>query len=66
MTIARSGCTPGVECSLPSDCPDPQQICSNVGLCIDECVTDRDCYRGTCADGSCIADPLPDSGGGDP
>ncbi|MBI5509651.1 MAG: Ig-like domain-containing protein [Deltaproteobacteria bacterium] len=53
MTIARNGCTPGVECTRPSDCPG-SQICANVGVCVDECVTDKDCYRGTCQAAACV------------
>ncbi len=58
-TVSRSGCTPGVECQLPSDCPAPQ-ICANIGVCIDECVTDRDCYYGSCNAGTCFDDADPD------
>jgi hypothetical protein len=63
LTRARQGCKSDVECSLPSDCPGTQ-ICANIGVCIDECVTDKDCYRGTCASGTCI--PESDADGGDP
>jgi hypothetical protein len=62
-TIKRNGCTPGVECSLPSDCPGTQ-ICANIGVCRDECVTDKDCYHGTCAAGACVPNPHPHPGGG--
>ena len=31
----------------------------------DECVTDKDCYHGTCATGgTCVPNELPDTGGG--
>ena len=63
QTVARYGCTPGVECVLPSDCPG-EQICANIGVCIDECVTDKDCFRGRCELGSCVPDQETD--GGDP
>ncbi len=65
VTTETTGCTPGVVCSVPADCPG--RICSNVGVCIDACVTNRDCYGGTCSGGSCIdngADSAPP--GGDP
>ncbi len=52
-TVARQGCSPGIECQLPSDCADGE-ICSNIGTCIAECVTDLDCQQGTCVDGSCV------------
>jgi hypothetical protein len=66
MTVERTGCTPGVECSRPSDCPGTQ-ICANIGVCIDECVTDKDCYRGTCqTGGTCVPNSPADGGGGDP
>ena len=64
-TVARSGCRPGVQCQRPSDCPGTQ-ICSNIGTCIDECVTDKDCYRGHCSTGTCVPLSPPDTGGGDP
>jgi hypothetical protein len=54
-TISRSGCLPSPDCFHPSDC-DAGQICSNLGLCVSECVTDRDCYRGRCHSGSCVPD----------
>lgn len=65
QTVARYGCTPGVECVLPSDCPG-EQICANIGICIDECVTDKDCFRGTCDAGTCVPEQEVDGGGGDP
>lgn len=66
-TVPRTGCTPGVECSLPSDCEDlcPGSdvcICANIGVCVPECVTDADCFRGTCSTGACV--PSVDSDGG--
>jgi len=79
LTVARLGCVPGVECSLPSDCEGPEKcpdsdtcICANIGVCVPECVTDNDCFRGTCNAGTCIPDAAPDGGnpagdpGGDP
>lgn len=52
-TIGRLGCTPVVDCQLPSDCLE-DQFCSSVGTCIPECITSRDCPNGTtCTDGSC-------------
>jgi hypothetical protein len=67
QTVARNGCTPGVECVLPSECPD-NQICANIGICIDECVTDKDCFRGTCdlSSNTCVPESQEDGGGGDP
>ncbi len=67
QTLARGGCIPvdDQRCSLPSDCPGTQ-ICANIGICIDECVTSRDCFRGTCTSGACIPDAAPDDGSGDP
>jgi hypothetical protein len=67
--VRRNGCTAEVECSLSSDCPGTQ-ICANTGMCADECVADRDCWRGRCDTGECA--PLPasdrdgDQAGGDP
>ena len=52
LTTAPTGCAPGIQCHVPVDCPGAQ-VCGNVGLCIDACVTDRDCYHGTCATGAC-------------
>ncbi|OGQ91340.1 MAG: hypothetical protein A2289_11400 [Deltaproteobacteria bacterium RIFOXYA12_FULL_58_15] len=60
-TVPRYGCTPGVECEYHSDCPG-NQICARTGVCIDECVTSKDCYRGTCASGICIPDSGSDGG----
>jgi len=66
VTVERQGCTPGVQCSLPSEC-DATQICSNIGLCIDECVTDKDCSGGTCVSAACVhSGPQDGAGGGDP
>jgi hypothetical protein len=70
MTVPRYGCTPGVVCTYPTECPAPQ-ICSSLGVCVDECVTDRDCYRATCQSGACVQDgddsaPPGDPAGGDP
>ncbi len=54
QTVGRTGCTPAPECQRPSDCPGTQ-LCSNIGTCIDACVTDRDCPVGlTCQAGSCM------------
>ena len=54
MTVARVGCTPGPQCQLPSDCPE-NQLCSSVGVCIEECVTSRDCPGGgACSAGKCL------------
>jgi hypothetical protein len=69
QTVPRTGCTPGVECSLPSDCENECPgsdacICANIGVCIPECVTDADCFRGSCSNGACIPD-VQDDGGGD-
>ena len=65
QTVARSGCTPGVECTMPSDCPGTQ-ICANTGVCRSECVTDRDCHRAECRQGSCMPFDAGDSApGGD-
>ncbi len=52
-TVRRQGCTAGVQCRLPSDCPGTQ-ICANVGVCMDECATDKDCFAGTCNAGTCV------------
>lgn len=67
QTVARGGCIPvdDQRCSLPSDCPGTQ-ICANIGICIDECVTSKDCFRGTCTSGTCIPDAEADGGPGDP
>jgi hypothetical protein len=59
LTAAASGCT-HVVCHGPSDCPG--QVCGNIGVCIDACVTDRDCHGGTCSNRSCNGGPPP----GDP
>jgi hypothetical protein len=53
QTVARSGCTPGVQCHLPSDCPGTQ-ICANIGVCTVQCVTDKDCYQAKCVTGTCV------------
>ncbi len=64
QTVARSGCAPAVECQRDSDCTAPE-ICANIGVCVPQCVTDRDCYIGTCSSGTCIeSDSNPP--GGDP
>jgi hypothetical protein len=62
QTAPRTGCAPDVECSLPSDCDgkcpgSDACICSNIGVCGPECLTDVDCFRGTCTRGACIPDP---------
>ncbi len=66
ITVARAGCVPGEpECQLPSDCPGTQ-ICARIGVCVDECVSDKDCYHATCELGTCVPVAPADGGGGDP
>ncbi|MFC1610847.1 Ig-like domain-containing protein, partial [Myxococcota bacterium] len=68
VTVSRTGCKPPIDCEPPdcctlsSQCPGVQ-ICLN-GTCTDECLTDRDCFRGRCVGGGCV--PEIDGGGGDP
>ena len=53
QTVRRTGCTPGPECQLASDCA-TGQLCSSIGTCIDECVTERDCPGNVaCVAGTC-------------
>jgi hypothetical protein len=67
FTTERTGCSQGVECTVPADCS-AGQICANIGVCTSECVTDRDCYNGTCTSGTgtCVFNGSDSAGGGDP
>jgi len=53
QTIKRTGCTPGLQCQLASDCLGTE-VCGSAGVCISQCQTDRDCPSGrSCQAGSC-------------
>jgi hypothetical protein len=53
-TLGQGGCLPDVACFLRSDC-ESGQICSNIGVCVAECVTDVDCQEARCVAGGCVA-----------
>lgn len=63
QTVPRSGCKSVVECQMSSDCQAPL-ICARVGVCVDECVTDRDCLAGPCVEGTCTSAVESDVDGG--
>ncbi len=51
-TVPQQGCSGALDCLVDNDCT--AQICSVVGLCVDECVVPEDCGGSqTCVAGSC-------------